>query len=162
MEKIIFFTAFNTPKSTCETYEEKRGRCEWRLVELYTNEAELPKGWNNITRLVKVRRWGTRQGKYYEEVSFYVLSKPIDSAQTVAKGIRGHWGIENNLHWVKDVILGEDDMTITHQKQATIVAHLNTTALNLLRLAGLNPDKDTFAIFTNKVNELHKLFYKYT
>lgn len=109
-----------------------------------------------------MRRWGTRHGKYYEEVSFYVLSKPIDSAQTVAKGIRGHWGIENNLHWVKDVILGEDDMTITNQKQATIVAHLNTTALNLLRLAGLKPNKDTLAIFTNKVHELHKLFCKYT
>ena len=76
----------------------------------------------------------------------------------MAKGIRGHWGIENRLHWTKDVLIGEDDMTITNTNAATVVAFLNTTALNLLQLAGYKPIKDTFAKFANKVNELYNLF----
>ena len=161
-QNLVFYTAFNLPMSTCETYEEGHGRCEFRRVELYENKAELPADWNGITRLVKVRRWGTRGEKPYHEVSFFILSKPINSAQTVAKGIRGHWGIENKLHWVKDVVIGEDDMTITHSNAATVVAHLNTTALNLLQLAGMKPNKDAFALITNKVKELYKLFGKTT
>ena len=146
--------------SSYETYEKGHGRCEFRCVELYHNRAELPAGWNGITRLVKVRRWGTRKDQPYHEVSFYVLSKPINSARIVAQGVRGHWSIENNLHWVKDTTMGEDDMTIVQQNTATVVAHLNSTAINLLQLAGMKPNKDNFAKFTNKVKELHKLFAK--
>ena len=144
--------------STCETYEEGHGRCEFRRVELFENKAELPQVWHGITRLVKVRRWGLREGKPYQQLSFYILSKPLNSVQVVARGIRGHWGIENKLHWVKDAILKEDKMAITHPTQATIAALLNTTAMNMLRLAGLLPNKDTLAGFANKVKKMYNLF----
>lgn len=145
------------PISTCETYERSRGRIENRRVELYKNKIELPQGWSGIQRFAKVRRWGTRNGKDYHDVSFFILSKPINHAQSVANGIRNHWSIENNLHWTKDVLMGEDAMTIKNHNAATFVAHLNTLAINLLRLAGYKPIKDTFAKFTNKVNELETL-----
>ena len=156
--RIALFTAFHLPMSTCETYEEGHGRCEFRRVELFENKAELPQVWHGITRLVKVRRWGLREGKPYQQLSFYILSKPLNSVQVVARGIRGHWGIENKLHWVKDAILKEDKMTITHPTQATIAALLNTTAMNMLRLAGLLPNKDTLAGFANKVKKMYNLF----
>ena len=159
--RIALFTAFHLPMSTCETYEEGHGRCEFRRVELFENKAELPQVWHGITRLVKVRRWGLREGKPYQQLSFYILSKPLNSVQVVARGIRGHWGIENKLHWVKDAILKEDK-TITHPMQATIAALLNTTAMNILRLAGLLPNKDTLAGFANKVKKMYKLFVNKT
>ena len=119
---------------------------------------ELPKGWQGIQRIVRVKRWGERKGKPFEQTSYYILSKSIDLAHIVAKGIRGHWGIENRLHWTKDVLMGEDEMSIKNTNAATIVAFLNTTALNLLQLAGYKPVKDTFSKFANKVNELYNLF----
>ncbi|MBK6933366.1 MAG: ISAs1 family transposase [Saprospirales bacterium] len=122
------------------------------------NQVDLPQGWAGIQRIVRVKRWGNEKVNPLSIPLITSLSKPIDSAHVVAKGIRGHWGIENRLHWTKDVLIGEDDMTITNTNSATVVAFLNTTALNLLQLAGYKPIKDTFAKFANKVNELYNLF----
>lgn len=151
-------TALCQPISTCEYYEDGHGHQIHRRVELYVNEAELPKGWNGIQRLVKVRRWGKRNHIPFEELSFYVLSKPINAASTVAKAIQGHWGIENSLHWTKDVIMGEDNMTPKDKNTVAVLVYLNSAALNILRRSGHKPIKDTFAKFANKVNELYKLF----
>ena len=60
--------------------------------------------------LIKVERNGTRAGTYHQ-VAYYISSL-VRSATDFAKGIRGHWGIENRLHWLKDVIFDEDHSTI--------------------------------------------------
>lgn len=157
-ETIALFTALTSPIASCQYYEDQHGYQVNRRIELYTNEVQLPKGWNGIQRFVKVRRWGLRNDKPFDEVAFYVLSKPINSAAVVAQAIQGHWSIENNLHWVKDVNLGEDDMSLRQPKAAAILAYFNNIAINVLQSAGLKPTKDTFAKISNKVNELFKLF----
>lgn len=158
-ETIALFTAFCQPISTCEYYDDSHGYQVNRRVELYYNRVQLPKGWNGIQRFVKVRRWGVREGKHFHEVSFYVLSKPIFSAAWAAKAIQGHWSVENQLHWIKDVNLGEDKMTL-RLANAAILAFLNNTAFNILKVNQLKPSKDTFAKITNNVKELYKLFYE--
>jgi hypothetical protein len=50
--------------------------------------------------------------------------------------IRGHWGIENILHWVRDVIFKEDDSPIKDFKAATNMSILLTIGMNLLRSSG--------------------------
>ena len=157
-ETIALYTALGTPISTCEYYEHKHGYEVHRRIELYRNEVDLPKGWNGIQRLIKVRRWGIRNGQAFEERAFYVLSKPINSAGLVAQAIQGHWAIENQLHWIKDVNMGEDHMTLKDKNMVAVLVYLNNTAINVLRNAGYKPIKDTFAKFANKVNELYKLF----
>ncbi|MFT6205520.1 MAG: putative transposase YbfD/YdcC [Spirosomataceae bacterium] len=117
----------------------------------------MPTGWNHIERIVKVRRWGNRDQKQFHEVSFYILSKPINSAFEVAMAIQNHWSIENKPHWIKDVNLGEDQMSINNHNSVAIIAYLNNMALNTIRKAGLEPTKDTFARITNKVNKLAKM-----
>jgi predicted transposase YbfD/YdcC len=144
--------------STCEYYENKHGYQVNRRIELYENKIDLPKGWNGIQRFAKVRRWGTRDGKTFDETSFYVLSKPIHSAAIVAQGIQGHWSVENNLHWMKDVNLGEDNMSFKKPREAAILAYFNNIAINILANKGLKPTKNTFAKISNKVNELVMLF----
>ena len=129
-----------------------------RRIELYENKIDLPKGWNGIIRFVKVRRWGVRDGKRFHELSFYALSKPLHSAFEAARIIRGHWAVENKPHWVKDVNLGEDDMTLLQPEKAAMLAFFNNTAFNILKMNGLKPNKDTFAKIGNKVHELAKLF----
>jgi predicted transposase YbfD/YdcC len=155
---IALHTALRNPISTYEYYEQENGRQIYRRVELYDNQAELHKGWNGIERFIKVRRWGIRNHKPFHEVSFYILSKPINSAQIVAKAIQQHWGIENKLHWTKDVILGEDNMTLKGKNMVAILVHLNNMAHNVLKNAGYKTSKDTSAKFANKVKELIKLF----
>jgi predicted transposase YbfD/YdcC len=161
-ETVALYTALGNPISTCEYYEQEHGRQVYRRIELYVNDASLPKGWNGITRFVKVRRWGIRKGKPFEERTFYILSKPINSAFVVAQAIQAHWTIENNLHWCKDVNLGEDDMSVSNTNAISLLVYLNNIACNTLKQAGYKPVKNTFAKFANKVNELIKLFQKET
>lgn len=161
-EEVALFTAFSVPISTYEYYEQGHGNQVYRRIEVFVNEAVLPKGWEGIERFIRVRRWGYRAGKRFDELTFYISSKPINSASVAATTIQEHWSIENKLHRVKDVIMGEDGMSIKRDASATIVAHLNSVAINILRINGLKPTKDTFAQFANKVKELHNLFDKVT
>lgn len=50
---------------------------------------------------------------------------------------RGHWGIENRLHWVRDVTLGEDASRIRTEAAPQVMAALRNAAVSLLRLLGV-------------------------
>ena len=51
-------------------------------------------------------------------------------------GFATHWGIENRLHWVKDVIFGEDAAPFNNYNAATNWSILRTIAINLARKGG--------------------------
>jgi predicted transposase YbfD/YdcC len=61
------------------------------------------------------------------------LSSLSADAQTFASNIRGHWLIENQLHWVKDVIFQEDRWSRQDYKAVSNLSILSTCALNLYR-----------------------------
>ena len=50
--------------------------------------------------------------------------------------IRGHWSIENRLHWVRDVTFDEDHCRIRKANGAQVMASLRNLAISLLRMAG--------------------------
>jgi predicted transposase YbfD/YdcC len=52
---------------------------------------------------------------------------------------RGHWNIENRLHWVRDVTLREDECRVRHPVIAQTLACLRNAAIRLLRASGRNP-----------------------
>lgn len=97
-------------------YENLHGRKTTRQVKVYPIPSESLPDWVGAKSLVEVNRYGTRpQGKKsrrqivdYHERHFY-LSSLNYSASEFALVIRGHWSIENQLHWVKDVTLNEDN-----------------------------------------------------
>lgn len=64
------------------------------------------------------------------EISFYLSSRPIGAAQA-AGAVRGHWGIENRSHYVRDVTLCEDASRI--RKNPGIFARIRSFAYNILR-----------------------------
>ncbi|AKV67577.1 Mobile element protein [Microcystis panniformis FACHB-1757] len=66
----------------------------------------------------------------------YYISSLTESAQVFAKIIRGHWKIENQLHWVKDVIFEEDKSEISDFQAASNWSILTTIGLNLFRGLG--------------------------
>lgn len=156
--QIQLFTAFTQAFSTCEYYEDQHGYQVTRSVELYRNKIELPKGWNGIKQFVKIRRWGYRNGNRFDYVSYHASSKEFNSAFQAAQAIQGHWSVENNLHWIKDVNMGEDDMSLRTPQKAAMLACFNNIAINVLRKNGHKPTKAVFAKISNKVNEPYKLF----
>ena len=52
--------------------------------------------------------------------------------------IKGHWPIENQLHWVKDVIFQEDNSSLCHFQARTNLSIFQTIAINLFRLLGFS------------------------
>ena len=58
------------------------------------------------------------------------------TATKIADHVRGHWGIENKIHWIRDVLLGEDAHHAYLGNTAHTMAALRNLALALIRLAG--------------------------
>ena len=51
---------------------------------------------------------------------------------------RGHWGIENRLHWVRDVVFGEDQSQVRSGSAPQLMAALRNLVIGTLRLSGVN------------------------
>lgn len=91
--------------------------------------------WVALQSLVQVERIGIRHFKPYQQINYYISSLAT-SALKFAQGIRGHWGIENRLHWVKDVIRGEDAAPFRDYNAATNWSFIRTIAINIARMCG--------------------------
>jgi len=79
---------------------------------------------------------GTRLSK---EVVHGITSLTADQAspEVIARFVRQHWGIENKIHWVRDVVYREDHQHAYAGTGAQVMATLRNLALGLLRLAGI-------------------------
>jgi predicted transposase YbfD/YdcC len=75
----------------------------------------------------------TRQvgDKITSEMRYYLLRLPLD-AQRFAEAVRGHWGIENQLHWILDVGFREDNSRAAQGYSAENLAVIRHLAVNLL------------------------------
>lgn len=90
---------------------------------------------------IQVVRTRKRVGfaKRASRVTVYaVTSLTAEQAQPaeLTRYVRGHWRIENQLHWVRDVTMGEDLSTIRTGGGPWMMASLRNLAISLLRQAG--------------------------
>ena len=91
-------------------------------------------------RALRIRRRRRRNstGATTTETVYAITSLTYRDADPalLAAWIRGHWGIENAVHWVRDVTQGEDHSRIRTGSGPPVMAALRNTAINLARLAG--------------------------
>ena len=106
-----------------------------RTVSVFHDLIGISPAWIGIKSLIKVERVGTRAGKKYHEIICYISSL-VRTAAEFAAGIRGHWGIENRLHWVKDVVFKEDDSRVRTGNAPANFSIIRATAINLIRRNG--------------------------
>ena len=155
LEQIKINCEKNIPIDTNLSSEKNRGRTENRLTELFDDLSGISQEWINLNRIVHVHRYGWRHDTGdFSEHHYYILSKKINIAKTVAQGIRGHWGIENRLHYVKDVIQNEDNSDIKGGSAIENLSILKNAAINIFRLNGFPSIKRARITFANKINEL--------
>jgi predicted transposase YbfD/YdcC len=119
---------------TRTTKENGHGRKEQRdyFVAPVPVDFPLQDQWPTVKALGLAIKVTERDGKETSEVRYYILSL-FPSAKRFAEAVRGHWGIENNLHWQLDVTFGEDDLRIHRGHGPANMSILMRTALSLLK-----------------------------
>jgi len=146
------------PFASCQSSQQSRGRSEQRQVCIYQAGKAQQQSWPGLRWFILVKRSGKRQGENYERISYYISSYKSKRAQVFAAGIRGHWLIENRLHWQKDVTFREDACRIHSGQAAENLSLLINMAINLMRNNGFKSIKDAMAAFANKIEFMAKLF----
>lgn len=89
-------------------------------------------------QVAQVRRTVTRNGNKSVEVVYLITSADRQDAspETLAAWVRGHWGIENRLHYVRDTAWDEDRSQVRTGHAPRVMAACRNAAIGLLRLAG--------------------------
>jgi predicted transposase YbfD/YdcC len=127
------------PLSAVQTIDRnKRNRHETRTVAVFDARRTVAETeWQpHVAAIVAVERKvltfqpATGLWKSSSESSFYLSNRPV-RADTAAAAIREHWGIENKLHYTRDVTLREDASRI--RRNAGIFARIRSFAYNILR-----------------------------
>jgi predicted transposase YbfD/YdcC len=129
-----------TAVPTITRIEETHGRQERRLytaLEVPRGFAELAQ-WPGLTSLLMVTREHVdANGELHLGTRYYISSLPA-KVTALAAAVRGHWGIENGLHWVLDVGFREDRNRARTEHEQANLGILRRTALSLLKnTAGL-------------------------
>ena len=105
------------------------------MLSVFTNLTGINPAWQGISCFVKVERRGWRQNVSYQETHYYITSLSA-TGQRLASLIRGHWQIENRLHWVKDVVFKEDTLPLAHVQSAINWSTIRSIVINLARRNG--------------------------
>ena len=119
-----------------EQVDGDHGRIETRRVWC-TPEVkwlgELAGDWPGLGLLVAVESVRDVDGKTSVERRYYIGSRAQATAAEAAEAIRGHWNIENRLHWILDMSFHEDQCRIRKDHGAENFSRLRRIALNLLQ-----------------------------
>lgn len=99
--------------------------------------ARIQRKTTRTTRQRKGKRW-VRKTVKTSETAYIITSLTAREAapEHLAAYVRGHWGIENKVHWVRDATLGEDASKVRSGSRPRILATLRNLAIGLIRQAG--------------------------
>jgi len=118
-----------------ETHEKGHGRVDDRYYYLARLPEDFPlkKKWPGLKAIgMAVRVTEHTSGQKSDDVRYYITSRYL-SGKKFAAAVRGHWGIENSLHWQLDVTFGEDQSRIRKGHADANFSLLRRTSLSLLK-----------------------------
>jgi predicted transposase YbfD/YdcC len=114
--------------------ELNRGREEIRnylMISDITEQIDSGGKWQDLGSIGMVESVRTVAGKTSVETRYFISSLK-NNAQKLAEAIRGHWSIENSLHWVLDVTFQEDNNRIRKDNAPANFAVLRHIAVNII------------------------------
>lgn len=122
------------PHTRAEWIEKDHGRIETRRCVVTDDLSCLEErhDWPGVKTLVMVEAIRAVNGVASTERRYYISSRLAD-AEYMGTVVRGHWGVENGLHWSLDVAFGEDQARMREGNSAENFSILRRIALNLIR-----------------------------
>jgi predicted transposase YbfD/YdcC len=118
-----------------QTVEKGHGRQETRTYAIVTapDAVDPEELWRDLSALgIAISERVDSQGRASMETRYYILSRLI-TVQEFAAAVRGHWGIENNLHWQLDVSFREDECRVCRDHAPANLSVIRRFALGLLK-----------------------------
>ena len=127
-------------ESFAEASQEGRRGDRWEKRRLWASTAlNEYLDWPGLGQVCCVERTRRHKGRETVERAYAITSLPPERAAAARLlGIwRGHWGIENRLHWVRDVVFGEDQSQVRTGSAPQLLAALRNLVIGMLRLNGV-------------------------
>lgn len=120
--------------NTFETYDAKHGRQESRRCEAMPVPETLRNldEWKDLASICRVARNYKEKGESKSEVRYFISSLSA-GAKRLTEVVRGHWGVENGLHWVLDMAFDDDRNRTGVGDAPENLATLRRWVLSLLR-----------------------------
>jgi predicted transposase YbfD/YdcC len=124
---------------TVQSVDKAHGRLDERVLTISSLLAEY-QGWPYLAQAFQVVRTSYRRRGCSREVRYGITSAPASSASAarVLRGVRGHWRIENGLHYRRDVTLSEDASLARMGQAPHVLATLNNFICGLTAQAGIS------------------------
>jgi predicted transposase YbfD/YdcC len=111
-----------------------------RIRAMFPHARQIARITRTVTRTRTARsgRQRTTTRETSTETAYVITSLHRREAAPahLAAYVRGHWGIENKVHWVRDATFGEDASTVRARSRPRVLATLRNLAIGLIRLAG--------------------------
>jgi predicted transposase YbfD/YdcC len=117
-------------KTTHEGHGRREIREVWTTAQLEALRDR--ERWTKLQSVACVRSERTSAGETTVETRFY-LSSAASDAERLANAIRSHWGVENQVHWVLDVVFADDASRVRIDHSAHNLAIIRHIVLNMLR-----------------------------
>lgn len=139
-----------------ETKAQQRGRQEKRTLTIFDAICIDAQQWPQVQSLLRVDRQTTCKGKTSSHSAYYI-SSVATSANAWMQLVRGHWSVENRLHWPKDVVLAEDDAYGKNSNALLNASVFRSITINLLRLNGFDSIKPALRLLANQIHQIFEL-----
>lgn len=139
-----------------EQTNKGHGRIEKRTVSICSNLACI-RDWPGLKTLIRVDSERETRYQVSYETRYYISSLTADAKEFYER-IRGYWGVENKVHYPKDVTQGEDASRIRTSPLIQIYAQARNFALNLYRSNGFKNMAPAERLCSNGLEILKNLF----
>lgn len=118
----------------CKTVDKDHGRLETRtyMVTDRTDLLSMASQWPGLQSIGCVSAIREVNGITSEHTRYFISSLPADP-YLFAKAVRGHWSIENSLHWVMDVVFHDDECRIRKKNGPANFVTLKHITQNMLK-----------------------------
>lgn len=139
-ELALVFDANDTDMAPFKVLEQEfvdkdHGRIEKRTYSITWDikHLEATANWPGLKSIGRVRSIREVNGRTSDETRYFICSRKLETEE-FAKAVRGHWRIENCLHWVLDVVFRDDDSRVRIRNAAANFVTLKHITLNMLKM----------------------------
>lgn len=147
---------------TATSIDTGHGRSQDHRTLTTTTDLTPYLAWPHLAQVVRIERTWREHGEDKRWVDYAITSLTPERADaaTLLRLKRGHWTIENRLHWCKDVVLREDASLIHMGQGPRVMSALRDTALNLLHVEGITAIAATLRSLSRHPDRIINLLQK--